>query len=173
MHKKIVIGKVIGTHGIKGTLKILPLTDFPERFWKMESLSLYDENENKRFSGRIWNVKRHSSGKFILIDLENVFDELTANQLVGLYIMISPEERVELKEGEYWIDDIIGLKVLDEESRELGTITDVIKAGYHDVYVVKTKDGKQKFIPAVKEFIKKIDIENGFIVVSLMEGLWD
>ena len=85
---------------------------------------------------------------------------------------VSKEERVELSEDEYWIDDIIGLKVIDNETgSELGLIEEVLETGSNDVYLIRTETGEVKPIPALAEAIVKVDTQNGVMLVTLPEGL--
>jgi 16S rRNA processing protein RimM len=87
---------------------------------------------------------------------------------------VAPEDRVPLEEGVYWIDDIIGLEVVEDETDAvLGVVEDVMPTGSNDVYEVRTPDGVLKMIPATGEVIRKVDLEARQIRVHLLEGLWD
>ncbi|MDR3165825.1 MAG: ribosome maturation factor RimM, partial [Synergistaceae bacterium] len=89
-------------------------------------------------------------------------------------ITISPEERVELPEGEYWIDSLIGLDVIDDESGVyLGSVEEIMNTGSNDVYQVRTEDGSLKLIPAIQDVIRAISLKHGIMRVKLLEGLWD
>jgi 16S rRNA processing protein RimM len=89
-------------------------------------------------------------------------------------ITVAPEERVELPEGEYWIDSLVGLDVIDDDSGErLGVVVEIIKTGGNDVYRIVTGGGEIKLIPAIAGVIREISLEKGTIRVNLLEGLWD
>jgi 16S rRNA processing protein RimM len=89
-------------------------------------------------------------------------------------ITVSKDERAELSEDEYWIDDIVGIRVLDSASEaELGILEEVIRTGSNDVYLIRTADGQLKPIPALAEAVKNVDTEAGIMLVTVPEGLWD
>lgn len=173
---RTVIGKIIGAHGIKGAIRVHPLTDFPERFMDMESL--YIEKQGKSHSLHkeleVVLVTSHDGKGQFLFTVEGVNDRDAAEALSGWFVTVSPEERVELSEDEYWIDSLIGLEVIDSESGEhLGTIEDVMQTGSNDVYQVRTPEGAVKVIPAIADVVLEIDVEGGTMKISMMEGLWD
>jgi 16S rRNA processing protein RimM len=167
-----MIGKIIGAHGIKGVLKIHPLTDFPRRFFDMKKLRIERPGKPSRELD-VLNVALHEGKGQILVTALGVNDRDAAEELSGWVITVSNEERAELPEGEYWIDSLIGLDVRDMESGDcLGVIDDVMQTGNHDVYQVSTPDGP-RMIPAVAEVVREIDLEAGVMKVTLPEGLWD
>jgi 16S rRNA processing protein RimM len=171
--RRVQIGKIVGAHGVTGTLRIHPLTDFPERFLDMERL--YVEKPGK--PPRELEVERASShdGKGqILVKAAGIDGRDEAEALSGWAVTVSPEERVDLPEGEYWIDSLIGLKAVDVASGDfLGTVADVMPTGGNDVYVVRTAEGDVRLIPAIGDVIREIDINSGVMRVALIEGLWD
>jgi len=168
------VGKIVGAHGIKGEFKILPLTDFPERFKTMDEIKLYGALGSHKLTLRLLSVRFQVDKGLILAKAEDVNTREEAEALRGLLIKIKKEERVALPEGHYWIDDLIGLSVKDGETlEELGRIKDVLVTGGVDVFLVETPLGEERMIPAAKEMIDLIDLENNQILVSLLEGLWD
>lgn len=169
-----VIGRICGGHGLEGELRIQPLTDFPERFLDMESFRIF------RADGEEWGVLhpvrfRFLEGKgLILAKTAEIHDRTSADQLKGTLVKVPPEERVSLPEGHYWIDDLLGLDVQDEATGEnLGVIEEVLQTGSNDCYMVRTPEGKIKALPAIREVVRKVDLEKGTVTVALMEGLWD
>lgn len=168
------VGKIVGAHGIWGEFKILPLTDFPERFKNMEEIKLYEALGSHKLTLRLLSVRFQVDKGLVLVRAENVNTREEAEALRGLIIKIKKEERVSLPEGHYWIDDLIGLSVKDSETlEELGHIKDVFVTGGVDVFLVETSVGEEKMIPAAKEMISSIDLEKQEMLVSLLEGLWD
>ncbi|MDR1620901.1 MAG: ribosome maturation factor RimM [Synergistaceae bacterium] len=167
---KVAVGYIAAAHGVKGEVRVVPLTDFPERFWRMDSLDLYADGVFVR-TLRVGHVRAHES-KGELIVQSDVSDRNEAEKLAGLSILISPEERVALPEGVFWVDDLIGLRVADAESGVLGVVEDFISSGGSEVYVVRDDGGKLHYIPAVEEFVKNIDVPSKTIGVKLIEGLW-
>lgn len=95
-----------------------------------------------------------------------------AEACAGSDILIEAEERVELPEGRYWIDDLVGLRAEDAEGHALGVVTDFLP-GANELYEIQGPDGRRHYIPAVEDFIREIDIEKGVLRVSLIDGLWD
>ena len=91
----------------------------------------------------------------------------------GMDLLVTRENAIPLEEGEYYIADIIGSKVITDEDKILGTLTDVLQTGANDVYVVKTKDGKEVLLPSIEECILDRDIENKIVKVHIMKGLLD
>ena len=167
---KITIGYVSSAHGVKGEFCIVPLTDFPERFHRMESLKLYLGGEFVR-ELRLFRV-RELAGKGELILESDLSDRNEAEKLVGMSIMIDPDERVELPEDRFWVDDLIGLEVQDEKGNVLGMVVDLISTGGNEVYEIEDAQGKRHYIPAVAEFVKGIDLPSRTLTVELIEGLW-
>jgi 16S rRNA processing protein RimM len=178
--EKIAIGYVAAAHGVKGEVRVVPLTDFPERFLRMDALNLYADGVFAR-TLRVARVREHGS-KGELIVQTDVSDRDEAEKLVGLSILIGPEERVALPEETFWVDDLIGLRVLSADRQEnedgheeggvLGIVEDFISSGGNEVYVVRDGRGNLHYIPAVEEFVKNIDVPAKTITVKLIEGLW-
>ncbi|MFA0888613.1 MAG: ribosome maturation factor RimM [Synergistales bacterium] len=170
----IAIGRICGGHGLDGELRIQPLTDFPERFVGMERLRLFHPD------GREWRDLhptrfRLLEGKGLLLAMtEEITDRTAADLLKGALVKVSPEERVALPEGQYWIDDLLGLVVRDEETGEkLGVVEEILQTGSNDCYMVRTSEGKLRPLPAIRDVVRKVDLEARTMSVSLLEGLWD
>jgi 16S rRNA processing protein RimM len=170
---RVQIGKIVGAHGVKGTLRVHPLTDYPKRFAGMKRFHVEKPGKPPKELD-VKNVSFHDGKGQILVEVEGVDDRDAAELLSGWLITVSGDERVELPDGEYWIDSLIGLDVRDAESGELlGVISDVMPTGSHDVYQVRTPDGALKMIPAIANVVREIDTNAGTVRVSLLEGLWD
>jgi 16S rRNA processing protein RimM len=146
------IGKIINTRGLKGEVKVEPLTDDIKRF---ESLSEVIMENDTKDTISIENVNYHK--KFVYIKFKNVNSIEEANALRGMYLIINRKDAIELNKDQYFICDLIGLKVY-EEKRYLGELTDVLQTGANDVYIVKNND-KEILLPAIKDVILNIDIE--------------
>ena len=171
--ERVVIGKIVGVHGVTGTMLLFPLTDFPERFFKMKKLTL----EKPGVPSQTVNVTKlvpYEGKDTFFLQIANVSDRTLAESFKGSFVTVSKEERVELSEDEYWIDDIIGIKILDSASRrELGILEEVMHTGSNDVYLVRTAEGQLKPIPALAEAVISVDTEEGIMLASVPEGLWD
>ncbi|MDR1915063.1 MAG: ribosome maturation factor RimM [Synergistaceae bacterium] len=171
--ERISIGKIVGAHGIRGGIRILPLTDYPERFFGMERIYIEKSGRPHRILD-IESIRPHDAKGQLLAMVSGVTDRDAAEALTGYIVTVAPEERVELPDGEYWIDSLIGLDVLDDVSGEyLGKVEDVMSTGGNDVYQVRTPSGEVKIIPAIEQVVRNIDLEKGAMIITVIEGLWD
>ena len=171
IERKISIGYVSAAHGVKGEVRIVPLTDFPERFDRMDVLSLYQNGALARRLN-VLRVRRHENRGELIIE-SDVQDRNGAKQLVGAHVLIEPEDRVPLPEDSFWVDDLIGLSVVDKEGKILGIVENLLSTGGKEIYEIKDENGKRHYIPAVEDFVKEIDLVTGKISVQLIEGLWE
>lgn len=159
---RIVIGKAGAPQGIHGDIRVIPLTDFPERFEELDYVYADDERLD------IISVKYHK--QFVLLRFKQYDVRETVAALTGKLLMIDKKDAMPLDEGEYYTFDIIGLEVFDLENNSLGHITEVLKTGSNDVYVASKKgEAKQLMIPALKAVVKEINIAEGKMVVDMPE----
>lgn len=159
--ERITIGKVGAVHGIKGELRIIPLTDFPERFRDMQEVMAGEELLH------IESCKYHK--QYILLKFREYPEREAAQRLTGRLLTVSRSEAASLAEGEFYTFDIIGLKVYDLAGQELGTVENVLRTGSNDVYQVRDEDGRELLIPALKTVVKEIDVAGGRMVVEMPE----
>ncbi|MDW7668241.1 MAG: ribosome maturation factor RimM [Bacillota bacterium] len=157
-------GKIINTHGLKGLIRIDYYHYQPEKL--MEVSSIYIGNEKIKYP-----IKSITANKKILLNLEGIDSIEKAEKLKNSDIFINLEEKEILIEDkdEYFIEDIIGLRVYDEEDNYIGKITNILKTGKNDIY--ELDNDVKKLIPASKQFIKEIDLKNNKMIVKLIEGL--
>ncbi|NLL36769.1 MAG: 16S rRNA processing protein RimM [Fretibacterium sp.] len=167
---KVLIGRILSAHGTEGEFVLLPLTDFPGRFFSMDSLELY-RGGDPLCSLKVLGLRENNKGAFIVDG--GLGDRESAKELVGAHVVVNLQERVPLPEGHFWVDDLIGLRVETVEGLHLGTVTDFLSLGAHELYEVRDEMGKLHYIPAVSEFVQKLEPEAGRMVISLIEGLWD
>ncbi|MCD8036517.1 MAG: ribosome maturation factor RimM [Clostridiales bacterium] len=161
------IGKIAGTHGIKGTLRIFPTTDVPERFELLKEVILEVNNEKKVC--KIAKVAYHKN--FVLLTLEEYND---INQVEGFKngrILIPAEKALPLDEDEYYTRDLYDMDVYTDEGENLGKLTEVYTTGANDVYGVTGSDGKELLIPAIKQCILSVNVAERKMTVKLLEGL--
>ncbi|MTI47685.1 ribosome maturation factor RimM [Sporosalibacterium faouarense] len=164
MSEYLQIGKIVNTHGIRGDLKVIPLTDDTKRFEDLDTI--YIENEKEVFNiEKVWYKKNLVMIKFKGYD--NVNDVL---KFKNRFLLIDKKDAVELPENTFFIHDIIGLKVFTVDGEEIGLVKDVLQPGSNDVYVVKTK-GKDALIPAIKDVVKEVNIQEKKIVIDPIEGM--
>lgn len=159
----ITIGTIITPHGVRGDVRILPQTDFPERFLDMESC--YIDGKTYHFT----SARFHK--QFILATFEEVKDRNEAELLARKEVQVTRDELVELPEGRYYIFDIVGLPVYDQEEHYLGEVSEVLQPGANDVYVV-SKDGEPDLLlPVIDDVIISIDLEAKKMVVNPPEWI--
>lgn len=169
----ISVGKIVGFHGVKGEVKVFPLTDDPGRFEKLERVFLTNKDNADDYTNVAHIEKTFWHKGNVVIKFKEFQNKNEVEFLKNYFIKILKEERPELDEGEYYYDEIIGLKVFDNiEGDYLGEIIEIKETGSNDVYVVRDME-KEILLPALEQVIKKIDLNSGIMKVELMEGLMD
>lgn len=161
------IGQIVNVFGIKGMIKVNPFTDDCTKFERMKSILV--EKNGKTTEMEIEQVKY--SKNQVLLKLKGIDTVDEAETYRNSYLKISRQQAGEPPKDTYFIADLIGLNVYTEESNLLGKIDDIYNTGSSDIYVVKDELGKQILLPATKEVIKQIDLENQKIIVHLLKGL--
>ncbi len=161
MKQFMTVGQIINTHGIKGELKIYPLTDDLRRFRKLKVVYI-DSIERTVVWCKLQSDK-------VILKIEGIDSIEEAVKYKDKYLDVSREDAVKLEKDSYFIADIIGCNVVDENGVEYGKIADVIKTGSNDVYWIK--DGKELLIPALKDIVTNMDVENKKIIIKPVE-IW-
>lgn len=165
----IAVGHIVGVHGLRGEVKVELYTDFPERFAPGEMLLLGVDLAEVELVG----VRPHKQN--LLMQFDGVADRTAAERLRNLWLFVPEADAAELEEGVYWIHDIIGLRVVEENSHELGVITDVLATGANDVYVVRRNAGhspaQELLLPAIPDVVRTVDLAQGVMTVHLLPGL--
>jgi 16S rRNA processing protein RimM len=170
--KRITIGQISKIRGIKGEVVVVPLTDDPKRFSELEKVFLAKDEKITQFEVEKARTKLKTKRlkETVLLKLKGVESPEEAKKLVGGFLEIEKEDVIKLPEGRYFIFDIIGLRVLTTDKREIGTVKEVISLPANDVYVVQGEK-KEYDIPALKEVVKKIDLERKVMIIDPVEGL--
>lgn len=161
------VGAISSPHGVRGEAKVYPMTDDVKRFKKLKEVYL-GEGDNKRLL-HISSVKFFKNMVIIKFDEFNTPEEIDKIRKVGLYV--TRDKAVKLQRDEYFIADLIGIKVICDDGRQLGEITDVMQTGANDVYVVALENGGEVLIPAIKECILNVSLEEEVMEVHLLPGL--
>lgn len=169
MEDLLQVGIITSTHGVRGEVKVYPTTDDPRRFRRLKEVVL-DTGKEKR-NLEIESVKFFK--QFVILKFKGLdnMNDIEKYRQKSLYV--TRKNAVHLQKDEYFIADLIGLKVQDEEGTELGTVKDVIETGANDVYEVEMADGRSLLLPAIKQCILNVDVENGTMQVHVLEGLLD
>lgn len=169
MEDLLKVGIITSTHGVRGEVKVYPTTDDPRRFRRLKEVVL--DTGREKLNLEIEGVKFFK--QFVILKfkgLDNIND-IEKYRQKSLYV--TRKNAVRLQRDEYFIADLIGLKVQDEDGTELGTVKDVIETGANDVYEVEMADGRSLLLPAIKQCILNVDVENGMMQVHVLEGLLD
>lgn len=159
----IQVGKIVNTHGIKGDLKILPLTQDVKRFEKLERVYIGDDKIEKKI------VKVGYSKGNVLLRFQHQENINDVEGYRNYDVWIKQEDKITLPEDSYFLHDILGLEVYLQNQTHIGTITDILQPGANDVYIVKNKD-KEYLIPAIKDTIVEVNIEENKMIIDPLEG---
>lgn len=169
MEDYLIVGTITTTHGVHGEVKIFPQTDDVRRFKKLKEV--YLDTGKERVLLHPESVKFFK--QFVIIKFKE-FNSM--NEVEGLRnktLLVDRKKAVKLQKDEYFISDLIGIKVVREDGSDYGELVDVMQTGANDVYIVKKADGSEVLFPAIKECIKDVDMENRIMKVFVMPGLED
>ncbi len=167
--EKIKIAKIVNAVGLRGEVKVYNYSDDRERFEELDEIIISGKTESiKKISGVRYQ------GNMVILKLEGVNDRNAAEALKDTDVCITEDDLRELPENTFYVRDLIGMKVIDEGAYgEIGILRDVIQNTSQDVYAVRTADGKDVLIPAVRDFIREVDMENRVIRTTLIPGFID
>ncbi|HHV93160.1 MAG TPA: 16S rRNA processing protein RimM [Firmicutes bacterium] len=166
----VVIGEITKPHGVRGAVRVLPHTDYPQRFDSLSEVYLGtdDDPEPKQMSFSLLGWQKDQ----LICRLGGVDSRDAAEKLRGKLLMVPREEAVPLPEGYYYIFDLVGLAVHTEDGEYLGRLKEVLQPGANDVYIVEAADGSGEILlPAIKEVILDVNLREGRMLVRLLPGL--
>jgi 16S rRNA processing protein RimM len=169
MEDRLQVGIISSTHGVRGEVKVFPTTDDVKRFKKLKSVILDTGKENIELE--IESVKFFK--QFAILKFKGIDDINDVQKYRQKSLYVTRDKAVRLNTDEYFIADLIDLKVVNENDEEIGVLTDVMQTGANDVYVINMNDGRELLLPAIKECVLKVDIDAGFVKIHIMEGLLD
>lgn len=169
MEDLLQVGIITQTHGLRGEVKVFPTTDDVKRFKKLKEVIL-DTNREK-ITLEIEGVKFYKN--LAILKFKGFDDINEIERFKGKKLFVTRENAVKLGRNEYFIADLIDMEVYDEEDRRLGILTNVIETGANDVYEVTLEDGRDLLLPAIRQCILDVDMENRKMKVHIMEGLLD
>jgi len=164
-----IVGRVLKPKGLKGILKVEIITSFPEHFQELAEISVKNGLEWQAYS--IETVQFRD--RFAFIKLNGIDSVEQAEMLRNQFLYISEADLMPLNDGEYYIHDLIGLSVFDEQGNELGEIVDVESYLSNDVYILKDTAGRQHLLPAVKDVVLDVNVKQNKMTIRVMEGLLD
>lgn len=164
----IAVGEVVGAFGIHGEVKAFPLTDFPDRFARTPTLYLGDAHTPRA----VQRARPHQ--RIIILKLDGVDDVAVAERLRGVTLWIPRSERMPLDADQFYLQDVVGLRVIHINGQTLGEVVDFMTGGGNDLFVVRaTPTGREVLLPAVREFVRELDIPGGVLRVAPIPGLFD
>jgi 16S rRNA processing protein RimM len=163
------VGVITTTHGLKGEVKIFPTTDDPKRFDNLKKV--YIEYGKERILVEIDTVKYFKKLVILKFKEFNKIDEI--EKYKGCSLFIPRDQAVKLEEDEYFIAELIDMKIMDEDNQEIGILQDVLETGANDVYVIKLNDKRELLLPAIKQCILEVDSKNNTMKIHILDGLLD
>ncbi len=165
----IAVGEVLTTQGNKGEVKVSPLTDNLERWLELTRVLRADGTG----TNELWIENVRFFRGLVIVKFRGIDNISTAEELRGEFLWLPEEERPRLPEGRFYLDQLIGLKVYDLNGRFLGKIEEVLQTGANDVYIVRGGEEGEILLPAIKQVVRQVDTEQGFMHVELLPGLVD
>ena len=167
MEKLLQVGVITSTHGIRGEVKVFPTTDDPKRFKKLKQVIL-DTGKEKR-DLEVESVKFFK--QFVILKFKGIDNINEVERYKRCPLLVTRVHAVPLQEDEYFIADMIGMQVVTEDGAVFGTLKDVIETGANDVYIIESSEHGEVLVPAIKECILDINIEEQKMQIHLMDGL--
>lgn len=155
----MTVGRMAGPFGLRGEAKVEILTDYPERFRQLERVFLGPRHREYT----LLSARPHSG--LMLVHLEGIDTPEAVSRLLGQEVMIPRAEAVELPQGHYFLEDLVGLPVETAEGQPVGTIADVLRTGSNDVYVVKTGEG-EVLVPGISDAVREVDVPGRRVVIE-------
>lgn len=169
MEERFQVGVITSPHGVKGEVKVFPTTDDAKRFRRLKEVILDTGKENLTLE--IEGVKFFK--QFVILKFKGLEtpEEVAKYRQKSLYV--TRENAVRLGRDEYFIADLMGMKVFDEDGTEIGVLREVLETGANDVYVIDLKDGRELLLPAIRECVLNVDVEAGKMQIHILDGLLD
>ncbi len=164
------VGVITSTHGIAGEVNVYPTTDDPARFKQLKKC-IMKTTRGESIDLDVKSVKFFKNMVILKFAQFNDINEVEKYRKAELYV--TRENAVKLEEGQYFLCDLIGLKVIDEDNNTIGTVTDVLQTAANDVYEITAEDGHVYLFPGIKQCILNVDLEKGIINAHVMKGLLD
>lgn len=170
MNDFLNVGKIVNTHGIRGEVRVIRITDFDERF-EVGSKLWIRTNEGKLLHAEVESHRKHKNFDLVAFKGWNNINDV--EHLKGSMLMVNKDDLGELEDDEFYYFQIIGLEVYTVSDEYIGKIKEILSPGANDVWVVKAKSGKEYLIPYIDDVVKEVNLEAGRTVIEPMEGLLD
>ena len=167
MEKLLQVGVISSTHGVRGEVKVFPTTDDIKRFKKLKKVFLDTGREHLELE--VEGVKFFK--QFAILKFKGIDNINDIEKYKGKSLLVDRANAVRLRKNEYFIADMIGMTVFTDDGNEFGTLKDVMETGANDVYVIDSKEHGEVLVPAIKQCILNVDVENQTMEIHLLEGL--
>jgi len=190
------VGIIVSTHGLRGEVRVYPTTDDARRFKRLKEVMLVPEKQGRipKGAGKAEPAQKpmvspgtplEQAGTVLKIESVKFFKQFVLLKFEGLdrledveryrrySLMVPRSNAVHLERDEYFIADLIGLTVQDEDGTKIGVLKDVLETGANDVYIITLHSGKELLLPAIRQCVLEVDVEAGFIRVHLLDGLME
>lgn len=169
MENLFQVGIISSTHGIKGEVKVFPTTDDEKRFKKLKEVLL--DTGKEKICLEIESVKFFK--QFVILKFKDYDSINDIEKYKGKSLFVTRENAVKLKKDEYFIADLIGVEVISEDGSLKGRLTDVTQTGANDVYVISLEDGRELLLPAIKDCVLDVNLEENRMMIHVLDGLLD
>ena len=169
MEEFFQIGIITSTHGVRGEVKVFPTTDDARRFKRLKDLIV--DTGKEQVTLEIEGVKFFK--QFVILKFRGIDTINDVEKYRKSMLLVPRKNAVRLNRDEYFVADLMGLKVRDEDGSEIGVLRDVMETGANDVYIIDLNDGRELLLPAIKQCVLEVDVEEGFIRIHILEGLLD
>lgn len=166
------VGVIANTHGLRGEVKVVSRTDFPDkRFVKGSRLLVEAGQGTPLLSVTLGSARQHGTAYLVAFEGYDHIDQV--ERFKGSTLVVPRDQLVKLPEGEYFFHELVGCSVFDDEGSMLGTLVEVLTPGANDVYVVRTPEGRSILLPAIRDCIRRVDSASKRVDVHIMPGLLD
>lgn len=169
MEKMFQVGIITSTHGVHGEVKVFPTTDDVRRFKRLKEVIL--DTGKEQITLEVEGAK--FSKQLVILKFKGIDNINDVEKYRQKSLYVTRENAVRLRRDEYFIADLMGLRVHDEDGAEIGFLREVMETGANDVYVIDLDDGRELLLPAIKECVLNVDVEAGFVQIHIMPGLLD
>lgn len=161
------VGIITSAHGLKGEVKVFPTTDDVKRFKHLKEVMI--ETGKEQITAEVEGVKFFK--QFVILKFRGIDNIDDVQKYHKCALLVPRKDAVRLGRDEYFIADLIGLRVCDEDGSETGILREVLETGANDVYIIDLKDGRELLLPAIKQCVLEVNVEEGFIRIHILDGL--
>lgn len=165
------VGKIVNTHGVKGEVRVVSQTDFPEERYAVGTELAVFEKDGKRPIKFVTIASSRPHKNFILLTFEGYGFFHEVEPLKGTELKIHEKHLEELGDDDFYFHEIVGCTVFDENDQEIGKITEILQTGANDVWTIKGVNGKFHYIPVIADVVKEVDVDEKRIKIELMDGM--